>query len=177
MFFSSTHDILRVVVIAPLAYIALIILLRVSGKRMLSKMSAFDLVVTIALGSTLATIVLSKEVSLTEGLTALAMLLGLQYAAAWASSRSKAVSRVLKSEPVLLFYDGAFLSAALLREHVPEEAVRAGMRQHGFARIEDVRAVILEADGSLSVLGRTPGRANTVFPEVKGTDTAADGPA
>jgi hypothetical protein len=60
---------------APLAYGVLIFFLRVSGKRMLSKMSAFDLVVTIALGSTLATILLSKDVTLAEGIAALGLLI------------------------------------------------------------------------------------------------------
>lgn len=154
MFWDSTNDLLRIVIVAPLAYAALVIFLRVSGKRMLSKMNAFDLVVTVALGSTLATILLSKEVSLTEGLAALALLLGLQYIVAWSAARSRSVGRILKSKPTLLYFDGEFLRDALRAENVSEEAVRAGFRQHGFASIADVHAVVLESDGSLSVMGK-----------------------
>jgi uncharacterized membrane protein YcaP (DUF421 family) len=62
--FSSWADLGRVLVVGPLAYVSLVLFLRVSGKRTLTKLNAFDLVVTSALGSTLATILLSKSVSL-----------------------------------------------------------------------------------------------------------------
>lgn len=152
MIWSSSSDLIRVLIVAPLAYAALVVFLRVSGKRMLSKMSAFDLVVTIALGSTLATILLSKDVSLAEGLTALAVLLALQYAVAWSTARSAKARRIFKSEPSLLYFQGEFLREAMRRENVPEEAVYAGMRNQGVAGLDEVRAVILEADGSLSIV-------------------------
>ena len=71
MFFSTWAALGRVLVIGPLAYVALVLLLRISGKRTLTKLNAFDLVVTVALGSTLATVLLSKSVSLAEGVLAL----------------------------------------------------------------------------------------------------------
>lgn len=82
MFSDSWFGLLRVAVVGTLAYAALVALLRVSGKRTLSKLNAFDLVVTVALGSTLATVLLSKDVALTEGLLAFALLAGLQWAVA-----------------------------------------------------------------------------------------------
>jgi hypothetical protein len=66
---------------------ALIAVLRWSGKRTLAKMNAFDLIVTVTLGSTLATILLSRDVALLEGLTALVLLVVLQLAASWLSVR------------------------------------------------------------------------------------------
>ena len=74
MFFTHWFDLARVLIVGVSAYAALVFLLRISGKRTLSKMNAFDLVVTVALGSTLATILLSKDVALAEGLLALALL-------------------------------------------------------------------------------------------------------
>lgn len=162
MFWDSVHDLVRIAVMAPLAYAALVIFLRISGKRMLSKMNAFDLVVTIAFGSTLATILLSKDVSLAEGLIALGLLLALQYGVAWSAARSRRISRILKSEPKLLFCNGAFIREALRAENVSEEAIHAGIRQQGYATFEQVYAVVLEADGSLSVLSP---------PSSPGTDT------
>jgi uncharacterized membrane protein YcaP (DUF421 family) len=84
----------------------LVLLLRVSGKRTLTKMNAFDLVVTVALGSTLATVLLTKSVALAEGLTAFMLLIFLQFVLTWLSVRSRAVSRLVKSEPTLLAYQG-----------------------------------------------------------------------
>lgn len=152
MFWDNGSDFLRVLIVAPLAYAALVVFLRVSGKRMLSKLSAFDLVVTIALGSVLATILLSKDVALAEGLAALGMLLAMQFLVASLTARSAAARRLFKSEPTLLFFNGEFLGNALRAENISEEAVRAGIRQHGFARLSDVHAVVLETDGSFSIL-------------------------
>lgn len=79
MVFDSWFGLLRVLVVGTIAYAALVLLLRVSGKRTLAKLNAFDLIVTVALGSTLATVLLSKSVALVEGLAAFALLAGLQY--------------------------------------------------------------------------------------------------
>lgn len=80
MLFSGWDSLLRILVVGVLAYVALVVFLRVSGKRTLSKMNAFDLVVTVALGSTLATVLLDKDVALAEGASAFALLIGLQFA-------------------------------------------------------------------------------------------------
>ncbi len=109
MFFDSWSGLGRVLIVGVFAYGALVLILRVSGKRTLSKMNAFDFVVTIALGSTLATILLSKDVALAEGLLALALLIGLQFVITWLSVRSPTVNRLVKAEPALLFHRGHFL--------------------------------------------------------------------
>ena len=66
MLFDSWFDLSRVAVVGFLAYVAMILCLRISGKRTLSKWNAFDFVITIALGSTLATVLLSRENALAE---------------------------------------------------------------------------------------------------------------
>ena len=71
MLFDSWAGLGRVLLVGTLAYVALVLLLRISGKRTLSKLNAFDLVVTVALGSTLATVLLSKTVALAEGVLAI----------------------------------------------------------------------------------------------------------
>lgn len=144
---------LRLAVVGTAAYVALVVLLRLTGKRTLSKMNAFDFVVTIALGSTLATTLLSKDVSLAEGVAAFALLIGLQYAVTWTSVRSPRFERWVKSEPTLLFHDGRFLRDAMRRERVTEDELRAAMRQAGHADPAGVRSVIIETDSSLSVIG------------------------
>ncbi|MFC7482985.1 DUF421 domain-containing protein [Luedemannella flava] len=87
VFFESWNYVLRVLAAAVLVYPALIVLLRLSGKRTLAKMNAFDLVVTVALGSTLASVLLSTDVTLAQGVAALAGLVTLQFAIAWAVVR------------------------------------------------------------------------------------------
>jgi uncharacterized membrane protein YcaP (DUF421 family) len=144
---------LRIAVIGTAAYVALIVLLRATGKRTLSKMNAFDLVVTVALGSTLATVLLDDGLPLVDGLTALALLVLLQFIITWASVRSASLRGLVKSEPTLLVRDGQRLPVAMRRARVTAEEVDAALRQNGIADIAKVRMVVLETDGSLSVVG------------------------
>ena len=152
IFFDSWDSILRTLVITILAYVVLIILLRISGKRTLSKMNAFDFIVTIALGSTLATVLLNKSVSLADGVLALFLLIGLQFLITFFSVRSKRVSKLVKSMPTLLVYKGDFLQDAMRKERVNADEIYAILREKGISSIQDVDAVILETDGSLSVI-------------------------
>jgi uncharacterized membrane protein YcaP (DUF421 family) len=115
-------------------------------------MNAFDLVVTVALGSTLATILLSEDVALAEGTLALALLIGLQFVISWLSVRSSAVGRLVKAEPSLLLYRGCLLPGQLRRERVTEEEVRSAVRAQGIGSLAEVEAVVLETDGSYTVV-------------------------
>ena len=159
MFFDSWSSLLRVVVVGTLAYASLVLLLRVSGKRTLAKLNAFDLVVTVALGSTLATVLLSKSVALVEGLAAFALLAGLQYVVAFCSVRSARFDALVKSEPTLLLHRGRFLAGAMRGQRVTREEVLSALRSAGHARVEEVAAVVLETDGTLSVLPQPDGPA------------------
>lgn len=152
MFFNGWEGIWRTAWVGALAYAALILFLRVSGKRTLSKMNAFDFIVTVALGSTLATILLSKDVALAEGLTALALLILLQFIITYLSVRSPTLQQWIKAEPALLFHGGEFLWQAMRRERVTEEELRAAVRAQGIADLARVGAVVLETDGSITVL-------------------------
>jgi uncharacterized membrane protein YcaP (DUF421 family) len=152
MFFDTWFGLLRVLVVGTLAYAALVVLLRVSGKRTLAKLNAFDLIVTVALGSTLATVLLSESVALVEGLAAFALLAGLQYLVAWLSVRSPRFGDLVKSEPTLLLHRGRLLDGALRAHRVTRAEVLAALRGSGAAEAAQVAAVVLETDGSLSVI-------------------------
>ena len=168
MFFDGWAGLGRVLVVGTLAYAALVFLLRVSGKRTLSKMNAFDLVVTVALGSTLATVLLSKSVALLEGVLAFALLIGLQLALTWLSVRSERLQSWIKAQPALLVHNGRFLDGTLRRERVTQEEVRAAIRAQGAAALEEVDAVVLETDGSFSVLKKVGTRAADALAKVGG---------
>lgn len=155
MFFDGWGGLARVAVVGVLAYAGLVLLLRVSGKRTLSKMNAFDLVVTVALGSTLATILLSSSVALSEGLLAFALLISLQFVVTWLSTKSATVRRLVKNEPRLLVYEGRVLPDAMRKERVTVEEIEAAVRQQGMADFEDIGAAVLETDGSVTVVARS----------------------
>lgn len=150
--FTGWDPIVRILVVGTAAYVALVIVLRVSGKRTLSKLNAFDLVVTVAIGSTFSAILTSKDLALAEGVAALGLLVGLQYVVTFLSVRIKGIDRLVKSEPTLLLKDGAPLPGALHQQRVTEEELRAAIRTSGGAELSDAAFVILESDGSLSAV-------------------------
>ncbi len=152
IFFDNWAVLFRTMVVGVLAYLGLVIILRVSGKRTLSRMNAFDLIVTVALGSTLASILVSKDVPLAQGMLAFSLLVGLQYIITWSSVRMQWVRRIVTGEPTLILHRGEFLSEALRRTRVNQDDVRAAIRAAGLPSPQDVEAVVLETDGSFSVV-------------------------
>lgn len=152
LFFNDWEEIWRILIVSVCAYILLVIILRISGKRTLSKMNAFDFIITIALGSTLATILLSKDTALAEGVLALGLLVFFQYSITWLSVRSEKFQELIKSSPSLLLFKGKYLAAALKKERMTKEEIDAQLRQKGIEDIREVDAVVLETDGTLSVI-------------------------
>jgi uncharacterized membrane protein YcaP (DUF421 family) len=152
--FESWSGLGRILLVGVLAYVALVVILRISGKRVLTKLNAFDLVITVALGSTLSAVLLDKSVPLVEGVLGLALLVFLQFAITWLSVRSRPFSRLVKSEPTLLLHKGRLLDGALVEQRVTREEVLAALRAQGAADPAEVAAVVLETDGSMSVIAR-----------------------
>lgn len=141
---------------ALLVYAALVAMLRVSGKRTLSDMNAFDFVVTVALGSIVGSTALSPTVSVADGVVALFTLIVLQGAVALLASRSGVVRRAIKSEPRLVLHRGRMLDEAMRAERLSEAEVLAALRASGEADVSGVYAVVLETNGDLSVISNRP---------------------
>lgn len=159
MWFDSWESVLRIVVHGSLGYVALVFMLRVSGKRTLSKMNAFDFVVTIALGSVFATLLISTSVPLVEGLVAIALLIALQWIASSLYVRSERFESIVKGTPELVFWRGVYLDDVLRRVRVTHEEVQAAMRNSDVTSDRSA-AAILETDGSLTVI-RVPDGEDT----------------
>ena len=154
MFFDSWSQVGRVLVAGVVAYGGLVVVLRTSGKRTLAKLNAFDFVVTIALGSTLATIMLSSDVAILEGLAAFLALAGLQFCVAWLSARSRVVRKCTRSEATCVLLDGQVLRETAAAQRLTEAEILQAVRGAGIGGLEMVAAVILETDGTLSVVSR-----------------------
>ena len=155
MFFSGLDGVWRTLIVGACAYVLLVGVLRFTGKRTLSKMNAFDLIVTVALGSTLATVLLSNDVALAEGFTAFVLLAGAQFVVTWTSIRSVRFRRWIKAEPRALLRDGQMLDDALRSERVTVDEVEAAIRSAGHLNPASIALVVLETDGSMSVVPRS----------------------
>lgn len=151
MFFQEWEGIARTLVVGLLAYTTLVLFLRVSGKRTLAKLNAFDLVVTVALGSTLAATVLQESVALAEGAIAMALLIIAQFAVTFLSVRSSSFAGAVRSEPALLARDGSFCAQTMRRERITRDEALSAIRAGGAHSVGDVESLILESDGSMSV--------------------------
>lgn len=151
MFFQDWEGIVRTLVVGVLAYVTLVLFLRISGKRTLAKLNAFDLVVTVALGSTLSAILLQESIALAEGATALALLILVQYLVAFTSVHWKAFAHIIRSSPTLLVSDGSVHEAAMSKERITVEEAVSAVRSNGGHSMDDVDTMFLESDGTLSV--------------------------
>jgi uncharacterized membrane protein YcaP (DUF421 family) len=176
-FFESWYNVGRTVTLSIVGFAALITMLRISGKRTLSKLNVFDFVFVVAMGSVFASTIISKDITLVEGMASLGTLIGIQLILAEMASRLPWAERIINGEPTLLLSKGKFIPRALRKERITEEEVRAAIRAKGVNRVEDVDAVILENDGSLSVAweARGPGRSSLVDATVPDGARAEEG--
>ncbi|MEN7536285.1 DUF421 domain-containing protein [Aurantiacibacter flavus] len=157
MWFDSWTDIAQIALTSLCIYALIIVLLLLAGKRSLAKLNVFDLVVTIALGSILASTMIVKDISLSDGLVAMGVLVLLQFLVSWLSVRVRWFKRLIRSDARLIFRDGSFLEGAMREERVTQAEVLAAIRKKGHGKTEEIAAVVLETDGDFSVIAH--GRA------------------
>ena len=152
---SGTDPLLQVLVSTPLIYVAVIVMVRVSGKRTTAQMNNFDWLVTVAMGSLIASGMISKSNSVATVAFAIAVLLVLQWIVTRSVFASDRMERLVKAEPRLLVSDGRMLEDAMKAERVASSEILAAVREAGCTHLEDVAAVVLETDGSFSVFPRS----------------------
>lgn len=154
LFFKDWESLYHIAVCASISYITLFIFIRISGKRTLAKLNAFDFVVTVTLGSTLSSMILAK-VTIAEGTVALLVIIILQYALAWLAKQSDTMEKAINSEPTLLFYNGKFLQDAMQKEVITEEEIYSEIRKFRIENMDDVRAVVMELNGEFTVVKKS----------------------
>lgn len=160
VFFNGWDGVLRVSFSTVIAYILVVVMLRISGKRTLAKMNAFDFIVTIALGSILGSVILNKSTPLAEGLIAIAILILLQYIITFISVRSSPFKKFISSNPTLLYYDGKLLQNALRKQRVSKEEINKSVREAGFSSFEKVQAIVIESTGDITVISKSENAAS-----------------
>lgn len=168
MFLDKPELLLRTLIVGVIGYMGIVLMLRISGKRTLSKMNMFDFVVTVAFGSILATLLMSNNTSVVRALTAFAVLIGLQFIVTWLSVRFSAFSDAVKAEPKLLFMNGEFLKKAMHDERVNKSELYSAIRDSSIGSTGDVAAMVLETDGTISVIPKSKLGDGNVLPSGAG---------
>ena len=139
-----------------LVYAFLIVLLRFAGVRTLSQMNAFDLVVLLTLSNTVQNAIIGNDNSVLGGMIGAATLVALNVAVVRYLYRHRALDRRIEGEPMLLVDDGRFVRPNLERCLITEDELMAAIRRQGAGELEEVRRVVLETSGAISVLLRHP---------------------
>ncbi len=153
------------VVTALGVYAAIVVFTRLAGLRTFSKLSSFDFALTVAFGSLLATTILSPDPPLLRSVVALASLYLLQYTVSRIRLRGGRAASVFDNEPLLLMDGPEILQSNLDRGRVTRDDLRAKLREANVLRWEQVRAVVLETTGDISVIHGDPG-APALEPEL-----------
>jgi len=172
VFFSNWHQVARIALSAAIVYILVVLALRVIGARALAKMSAYDLVVTIALGSLVASIPLTTGITVSDGFTAIIVFLVLQEIVRRLQARYRVAHHAVRERPHLVVWDGQLVRDRLDNLAVSDDEVRGAIRQAGLASIGDAQAVVLENDGVWSVIRRQEGESD--FSALEGLELPGD---
>jgi uncharacterized membrane protein YcaP (DUF421 family) len=155
MFFRTWTDLGHVVVESAVAFLAIVAILRVVGQQALAKMSGFDMVSTVMQGSIVATVAVSRDVTVSEGIAALVTIIAIQEVIRWGQARFLPVHHLVREAPHVVLWDGHLLEDRLLAISVSADEIRAAVRRAGFRSLSDVRLVVLENDGEWSVIAKS----------------------
>lgn len=145
-----------------IVFVAVLAGLRVFGKRELGQLSTFDLVLLLLIANTVQNAMTGPDTSLDGGLIAATVLLALNFGLSELVSRSRLVEREVVGVPTVLITNGTVNAAALRREDLTNEELRAALREHGVEHERDVALAVLETDGSISVITKSDGAVGTI---------------
>lgn len=151
-FYDDIDNLLRVALSCLTFYAIVIVASKLAGLRSFSTFSTFDFLITLAMGALLATTIISKEVSIIEGSTALVGLYILQMLIAWMRQKWSFVRKLVDNPPVLLMQDGKVLHKNLEHLKITEDELKSKLRQQSILHYNQVKAVVVESSGDISVI-------------------------
>lgn len=168
LFWTGWQPIIHTLVLGSAGYLALVLLLRVTGARTMAKMTPLDFVVAVTLGSAFGRTVTAVDVPLAQAVVALMLLIGLQWLLATGRANVGWIRKAVDPPPVLLWYEGELILSALRKHQLTEADVHTAARESGHGSLDGLRAVIMQQDGSLGVIvDGSMGDGSTVLPYVQ----------
>ncbi len=144
-------NVLELVVRGIVIYVALLVALRIFGKREVGQFTIYDLVFVLLVANALQPAMTSTDSSLTGGIVLIISLV----AANWVVGRLDrlpSVHRLFSPAPSVIIRDGKYLAQALAREGLTQDECEMAIREHGLEGVKDVRLGVLEQDGTISVV-------------------------
>lgn len=148
----NLDDIVRLLITAPVVYLLIIFYIRILGKRSTSQLNNFDWIVTVSVGSIVASTVIIKDISIIEGGLSILILMVLQFIVTKIMFGNEKIREVIKSTPQLLLFEGEFIHENMKNERILKPEVYAAIRQKGLKSIKQIYAVVLESNSKISVI-------------------------
>jgi uncharacterized membrane protein YcaP (DUF421 family) len=136
-------------------YVFVVFVMRVIGRRELSSMTPFDLILLIILGDAIQQGLTQDDYSVTGAIIAVATMATMQVLTSYLSFRSRRARKVLEGEPIVVIERGELVEHNLQRERMTADEVAEEMRQQQIASIGQVEWGILEANGSISFIEKS----------------------
>ena len=163
---NGWEPILRILVVGTVTYLGLVVLLRLSGKRTLTRMTAFDFIIAITIGSAFGRILTAKSVSISESITTFILLVLLQTIFSFFEVNFKFFKKLTTPRPSLLFYNGEFLERNMRRARIRKDELLGTIRKHSIGSLTEVQAVVFETDGSFSVIKKSGSAKNDTYDDL-----------
>lgn len=151
-FSATATELLMMMITAVSIYGILLLCVRLAGLRSFSKMSSFDFAITIAIGTIIAATLLTEDPPLLQGAMGLLILFSIQFVVSWLRRHTSFMSQLVDNQPLLLMAGPKVLSANLDRARLTTSDLNNHLRQAGIIHPEQVRAVVMETTGDISVL-------------------------
>ena len=139
-----------------MVYIALIVGLRIAGKRELAQLNPFDLIVLLMLSNTVQNSIIGDDNSVTGGIIGAITLLALNYAVVRTAYSSPRLQHLFGGEPEVLVRHGHLRKHMLEHELITPEELKAAAHRQGIASLADVERCVLEPTGTISFIQRKP---------------------
>jgi len=141
-----------IVLRAIVLYAFIVLVMRVIGRRELSSMTPFDLVLLIILGDAIQQGLTQDDYSVTGAILAVATIATLQVFTSYLSFRSRRARKILEGLPIVVVDHGKLVDKNLKRERMTEDEIAEEMRQQQIASLDDVEWAIIESNGSISFI-------------------------
>ena len=168
LFSIDIGNLLNIALSAPIIYLLVVLYIRVIGKRSTSQMNSFDWIVTVGMGSLVASTIILKAISLIEGAFAILLLMFLQFIITKLMVHFSLLRKVIRSTPQLLVYNGEFLEKNMAKERIVKTEILSAIRSKGVQNINEIHAIVLETDATFSVIKKTEDNSSYTLANVQG---------
>ncbi len=137
------------------------------GKRTTSQLNSFDWIVTVAMGSIVASVVMQKDTPIVNAALAIFTLMGLQFAVTKLMFYFPFWKKLVRSRPRLLLYEGEYILSNMKKERIVKSEILAAAREHGIADLADVYAIVIETDASFSVIKKKVNSVHSTLDDLR----------